>query len=86
MDAGIDDQPHGAELFARELAELRRGIAVDAELRAQRLGVEPPALGERRGGEHLPELGQALQLARESDLQMMARARSRAGPAPRSGT
>ena len=60
MDAGIDDQAHGAEKFGGEAAVVGDRILVEADFFAELLGVQRPAFGVGVEAETVQaELGQA---------------------------
>ena len=72
MDAGVDDQADGAEEFAREAAVVADRVLVEADLLAELLGVERPALGVAGVAAVLAELGQAGELLRDGELHVVA--------------
>jgi len=67
----FDDEPDGAP--GRKLRRPRRSRGPNTgPAHRQPLGVEPPPLDERRDAEVLAELGQARELLRERDLDVVA--------------
>ena len=75
MQAGVDDEPHGAPHLVGQLAELVVGILVEPHLFAEALAVEAPAFDERGGLEVAAELRQLAEFLRQRNLQVMARHR-----------
>ena len=75
VDAGVDDEAHGAPQVVGELPEARVRILVEAEVVAEPLGVERPAFDVGREAAGAPEHRQVGLLLRERDLQVMARHR-----------
>jgi len=73
VDAGIDDQPHGAQLFVLQRAVTVPWILVEPHLVAKRLGIKPPALDEGGGPAKTHEGRQRLVLLRQTDLEMVPR-------------
>ena len=59
MDAGVDDQPRGAEQLLVEPHEVGGEVGIGAHLLAQRLAVQTPALAERDIAVGFAELGAA---------------------------
>ena len=72
VDAGIDHQAYGAPVIGFQSAVVRIRVLVEANLLAQPLGVERPALCVSRIVLVLAEVGQVVQLLRNGDLQVMA--------------
>ncbi len=73
MQAGVDDEAHGAQHFHVEMAEHLHRVGEHAEFGAERFGVKAPTLGVGRG---LPVPEQRWQVGifdRERQLEMMAR-------------
>src|SRR3989442_425158 len=72
VNPGVEHETHGAPHFVGELAELGVRVLIHAELGPEALGVEPPALDERGVATVPAELGQAVQLLGQRDLQVVA--------------
>jgi hypothetical protein len=72
VDAGIDDEANGAEIVGFKAAEVGVRILIEADVFAEALGVESPAFGVGGVVEVFAEGGQAGQLLRDGDLQVMA--------------
>src|SRR3954469_8488300 len=72
-EAGVGAQPDRPPQLQRQVAELRIGVLVEAHLPPEPLGIEPPALDIGAVAAEAPELGHALQLLLERDLEMVAR-------------
>src|SRR5436305_4755322 len=71
MEAGVDHQADRPPDLGREPAEAGVGVAIEAELAPQALGVEPPALGERGVDVPLAPLGFSLDLLGERELEVV---------------
>src|SRR5438477_12881524 len=71
MKTDVDDQPRGAEQLGPQHPEPVRAIGVDAQIRAQALRVERPALAERRVPAETAERRQARILALQRHLEVM---------------
>jgi hypothetical protein len=73
VQADVHHQPAGPEQLAAEHAEAIAPAGIDAELGSEALGVERPALGERRVPAEAPEGGQRAVLALQRDLEVVPR-------------
>jgi len=71
VQAGVDDEPHGAPHLVGELAELVVGILVEPHFLAEALAVQRPALDERRRLEAAAEPRLVAEFLRERDLQVV---------------
>src|SRR5438477_348695 len=69
--AGADDAPDGAEQFGVEATVVADGILVEADLFAELLGVEGPALGVGAEAGVEAEFGQALELLLDGELHVV---------------
>ena len=72
VDAGVDHEADRAPHVGLQAAVVGVGVLVEADLLAQPLGVERPALGVGGVVGLLAEGGQAGQLLLDGDLQVMA--------------
>src|ERR1022692_818936 len=72
MNAGIDDQTHGAEQFARETPVIADRVLIETDFLAELLGVQRPALDVSRVAGVLPKLGQVRELLRDRELHVMS--------------
>ena len=72
VDAGVDDEADGAPDVGLEAAIVGVRILVEADILAQPLGVEAPTFDEGGVAAVLAELGNALKLLRDGNLQVMA--------------
>ena len=77
MDTGVHDQPRGAHQFRRQRAELAVGIRVQAEVVAERDGIQRPAFDERGLAAEMAEARQVRRLLRQRDLVVTTRERPR---------
>ena len=75
MDSGIHHQPRRAEQLGLERAESVVGVGFEALLERQVLGIQPPALGERRERDDAAKEREILPLHGDRDLEMVARHR-----------
>src|SRR5258706_473548 len=74
MDAGIDDEPRGAKELGLQVPVVLEGILVEAEIEAELLRVERPALGVRHvPASHPAPRVELLHLRRSRDLHVVAR-------------
>src|SRR5438477_816004 len=72
MDASVDHQSDCSPDLVGELTKFGVRILVEPELGAEAFRVESPTFDERGVSAIAPEIGNALQLLRNRDLQMMA--------------
>ncbi len=72
MDAGVDDEADGAEDVAFEAAVIRVRVLIEADIFAELLGVESPAFGVGGVVEVFAKSGQAGELLRDRNLEMVA--------------
>ena len=68
---GVDDQANRTPHFVGELAELAVRIGIKAELSPQALAVQSPALDKRGIAAEAAELGHALELLCQRDLEVV---------------
>ncbi len=73
MHAGVDDEAHGAPHVVGQCAEPGVGVLVKAEVVAEALAVEPPALDEGREAHVAAEVRHVAEFLLQSDLEVMAR-------------
>src|SRR5436853_359528 len=71
MHSGVHDEPNRAPHFVAELPEFRVRIFVHAELFAEALRIQCPALDKRRVSEVFPEFRHVFHLLPERKLKMM---------------
>src|SRR5437870_8615479 len=71
MNAGIDHEPDRSPHLVRQLTELRVRVLVQSKLGAEALRVQSPTFHEGRVPAVASEIGNAFQLLRDGDLQMM---------------
>src|SRR5438477_11876638 len=72
VQSGVDDETDRAEHLVLETPEVAVGVLVEADLLAEPLGVERPALDERGVEGLLADRRQALELLRDRDLEVVA--------------
>ena len=72
MQAGIDDEPHGAQHFVVITALQLIRVLEHAKLGAERFGIKRPAFDERRIAAKALERRQTRVFLRQADLEMMS--------------
>ena len=72
MDAGVDDEPRGAEDLRLQVAEAARRILVQADLGAEGFGIQRPTFAVGHEPERTAKLGQLAEFDRPRDLQVVA--------------
>src|SRR5580658_255881 len=73
VNAGVYNQTHRSEQFRAEAAVVGARVPVEADLLAESLGVESPALSVGRVSAVLAELGEAGEGLLDGDLEVVAR-------------
>src|ERR1041384_1553320 len=75
VHAGVDHQPASAPHLVSQLPKFGVRISVETHLVSETFGIQPPTLDVSRVTGITAEIGQASQLLRASDLQVMSRHR-----------